>query len=815
MQVTHVSDHVTHAMIGAKQTIDFGISNSAEFFNILSSTLYKNQRLAVVRETICNANDAHIEGGVTEAIEITLTNELFTIRDFGTGIHKDDMGTIYGTYGNSTKKNDGQQTGGFGLGCKAPFAYTDHFDVHSMHDGIKTVYNLSKSSAAAQGKPGITPILSIPTKETGLLVSIAVKNLADRHEFERLIRMIAYNGDMNITLNDEKLDTLGFDDQSDYLLTVNSRLIEPQTRIMVRYGHVIYPVDSHPNLEYLTKQIADYVGRMNTTHYLVLQAKPHTIAVTPSRETLSMQEHTINALKGLMESFLSQIRHGFDGYCKDFLEINIKQAVAGKDVPKLLSRRPEYPSNVGRDYADNIRNNEQFAHRFMSGHYPTDTDNRKRDWTIRLTEMSKAGMLDRGKVTTFLKELKKYKGNFDRYWSTPADDGLWFQRNITGPVMADLQNVGADPQRLYVYDREDSRRSSFGSYDVPLVPAVSARPTHLLNAASYLRNIVIVTGTKRDLMFRAGKHSIFKTMGDMQGVLLYHLGAKQKERQAALEYFKNSGMQVIDLSVRQDWEPEPVKRAPVAKVVKKDGWPALSSIVRTDAVTGNFQSLDFRYSKEEGAARVSTPEFVLNVGMSKTDNTEYYCGYDSRSLRTIVELWGDKGCITNNDTLSDKMIKLGAQPFLAYVQEKLLHHVTTDANMLGYWEHRAHFVVEDSSVDAEMVERIYANPQLRKEFGITFVMTPANLKILALYQRYVSSVLSSYEHNRPQQWKDANAIIQKIKPSPEAAAMVKRLASSPLLSLLDMDSFDRILGDKKTKQTVKDDALAVFNLLIN
>jgi len=39
------------------------------------------------------------------------------------------MGPLYGTYGGSDKKNNGTETGGFGLGCKSPFAYGDHFEV--------------------------------------------------------------------------------------------------------------------------------------------------------------------------------------------------------------------------------------------------------------------------------------------------------------------------------------------------------------------------------------------------------------------------------------------------------------------------------------------------------------------------------------------------------------------------------------------------------------------------------------------------------------------------------------------------------------
>ena len=175
MQVTHVQDKVTHAVIGGGGTIDFGISSSAEFFNILSSTLYSDQILAVVREVLCNAWDAHIEAGCTDKpVQITLDNGKFSIKDFGKGIHHDDIGPIYGTYGNSTKKNDGNQTGGFGLGCKAPFAYTEHFEVISCHQGVKTIYAMTKSSAQVTGKPGITTIAQFPTTETGLTVTIQV-----------------------------------------------------------------------------------------------------------------------------------------------------------------------------------------------------------------------------------------------------------------------------------------------------------------------------------------------------------------------------------------------------------------------------------------------------------------------------------------------------------------------------------------------------------------------------------------------------------------------------------------------------------------
>lgn len=82
MQVTHVQDHVTHAVIGPNTAQSFGISESAEFFNILSNTLYSDKILAVVREVLCNAWDAHIASERTHLpIEVTLTSTELTIKE--------------------------------------------------------------------------------------------------------------------------------------------------------------------------------------------------------------------------------------------------------------------------------------------------------------------------------------------------------------------------------------------------------------------------------------------------------------------------------------------------------------------------------------------------------------------------------------------------------------------------------------------------------------------------------------------------------------------------------------------------------------
>ena len=202
MQVAMLSDAITHAVIGKQASIEMGVSDSAALMHIFSTTLYTYPRLATVREIICNGWDGHIITDRTDVpLQITLGAGMLSIRDFGPGIPHDKIGQIYGVFGNSTKRDDSSQTGGFGLGSKAPFSYVDNFEVISHHAGVKTVYRISKSSMEAGGKPSIDTIVSLPTTETGLQVKV---NIRDEHmgEFADLIREVLILGEIKASVND-------------------------------------------------------------------------------------------------------------------------------------------------------------------------------------------------------------------------------------------------------------------------------------------------------------------------------------------------------------------------------------------------------------------------------------------------------------------------------------------------------------------------------------------------------------------------------------------------------------------------------------
>lgn len=129
---------------GEMQEHFFSIQDQGMLFDILRSKMYSNPILAICREITSNARDAHREIGTPEKpIHIHLPFGLepfYKIKDFGPGISPERMVNIFIKYTASTKREDNVQTGGFGLGAKTPFSYSDTFEVTTVHDGIRYSY---------------------------------------------------------------------------------------------------------------------------------------------------------------------------------------------------------------------------------------------------------------------------------------------------------------------------------------------------------------------------------------------------------------------------------------------------------------------------------------------------------------------------------------------------------------------------------------------------------------------------------------------------------------------------------------------------
>lgn len=121
---------------------NFGIElNSIAIQSMIN--MYTNKELAVVRELLTNAWDSHIAAGKEETpilLDVFYSDSsIFKIRDYGTGISKENMEN-YCTIYSSSKRSTDDQTGYFGVGSKVPFAVVDSYIVNSYFNGMRYSY---------------------------------------------------------------------------------------------------------------------------------------------------------------------------------------------------------------------------------------------------------------------------------------------------------------------------------------------------------------------------------------------------------------------------------------------------------------------------------------------------------------------------------------------------------------------------------------------------------------------------------------------------------------------------------------------------
>lgn len=280
---------------------NFTIAASAKAFEVLSSNLYQNKILAVIREITCNAADAHrLTGRPLSDIEVHLPSvaePYFSVRDYGPGLSHEDCISLYTTYFRSTKDHDNAAIGGFGLGSKSPFAVTDQFTIVSHHGGIKRTYVCFK----ANGQPSIYmaghEILE-DRDDTGLMVKVASKDwYAWDREAKQFFRwwpeLPQITGSWAFRV-DSIWDEIG-----------DSGMVSP-TKVggqpewaflpfglgnQVFMGLVTYPLnlDAIPNLP-------DELRSFFTNTSIFLRFPVGGLAISPSREALSYDPATCNAI---------------------------------------------------------------------------------------------------------------------------------------------------------------------------------------------------------------------------------------------------------------------------------------------------------------------------------------------------------------------------------------------------------------------------------------------------------------------------------------------------------------------------------------
>lgn len=150
LKTDYVVEEIDSDIEGQKASID--TNSLGHIFSIVSSGFYSRKKDSIVREIASNCFDAHKEAEVNMPVIISIDRSLeddtysLIFRDFGNGMSPDTMNSVYNKLFNSTKRDNNDFIGGFGLGSKTPFTYTNSFYITTINEGFKYEYVYTKSS---------------------------------------------------------------------------------------------------------------------------------------------------------------------------------------------------------------------------------------------------------------------------------------------------------------------------------------------------------------------------------------------------------------------------------------------------------------------------------------------------------------------------------------------------------------------------------------------------------------------------------------------------------------------------------------------
>jgi hypothetical protein len=295
------------------------IKQSAKMFSILSDGIYKDKILAVIREYVCNAYDAHVTVGKKDVpFTVRLPSYLdstFSVSDEGSGIEPHghrvgdhvipgpdadgnfephlNIGEIFWTYGESSKTNDENTIGALGLGSKSAFAYTkSSFIVKNRFEGTEYTYFCFINE---DGEPEGSCVGEAPAEGNGITVEFAIRPEDQGAFYDRFGRLFKHwaNVKPNV-IGVEPTDVFEADPKKiiqgkGWYLSAEESSYNRSTALAIM-GNVAYPIESAsiPNLPAGLKIIAD--------NPFVITVPLGNLEFAASRESLSYTEFTCDQL---------------------------------------------------------------------------------------------------------------------------------------------------------------------------------------------------------------------------------------------------------------------------------------------------------------------------------------------------------------------------------------------------------------------------------------------------------------------------------------------------------------------------------------
>lgn len=324
---------------GDIQTTGFSIEVNESMFQMLTSNVYNDTTLAVMREWSTNACDACIAAGKEVKFDVhlpTLENPTFFVRDYGTGLPPEDIVGLFSNLGASTKRNSNAYNGTLGIGRMAGLAVANAFTVESFYNGKHYSYVISMQN----GVPVTMHLGDMETTEpNGLKLSVAV----DSDDIESFVSRTSslykyFDYKPNLVSRVELQDSLKLD-VSEHIS--DRWFIQNNDQHYGRHNNIVVMSQVAYVIPY-SREIDDkgFTG-------LVIKAEPGAVTFNPGRESLSLNKQTIEYLnqtfKAVAEEYVQAATAAF-ALCendKDLINTYYKiYQVAPRDIAEAINPEP-------------------------------------------------------------------------------------------------------------------------------------------------------------------------------------------------------------------------------------------------------------------------------------------------------------------------------------------------------------------------------------------------------------------------------------------------------------------------------------------
>ena len=338
--------------IGSFQTKQAGISKEGLEFIIeaLSDNLYSNIINTIVREYTSNMMDAiAIENKLDKPCYIIFSKNIddnsnwIEFKDYGSGMTPEFMNKVFMNWGDSTKRSDNIQIGGWGLGSKCGLAYQDQIYITTIVNGNCWEYILYKTESL----PELILLNSYVTDQpNGSIIKIEIKK-DDRSDFIAacrkellLFKNVIVIDPYNKYNNDFKI----YEHDLFYITSREQMGISPiwnQSNLYISNGSVLYPID-------ISKfhSISDSIGigsrinRLCNTGTIIIKANIGELDVTLSRESL---KYTDKTNKTIIDKII-KLDDYFDKYITDYFSSTLDAISRAKKQTFAIYHDGENPN---------------------------------------------------------------------------------------------------------------------------------------------------------------------------------------------------------------------------------------------------------------------------------------------------------------------------------------------------------------------------------------------------------------------------------------------------------------------------------------